>query len=351
MRPAPFIALALTTSMCAAGCRGFAVQNVRHEVFRLREQLDSGELASRPAEFAEAERFLSQIAARIRDAARRADPVEPYGGLVDPFDRFDVYVVHAMAPNAFVVGDDFAVVTLPLVLMTERADELAAALAHEMAHNVAGHVIESDVKAQWVKVGRAGLALAGFAADYARYREERRQNRFATFRLQWTTEMWNLATWAGQALLLRFLREQELDADRRAVVYLREAGYDPGAFVRLAQRFRATTGEGGGGDHPSWSERIRFVAPLVSAPSAPGPAAPPRSIEDRRLRSLQRRLALAAVRLDRERRLVPCELEIYGIAATGGMVPRLHACGSGAIAPQAAARLLGNLVALRLQQR
>lgn len=112
------------------------------------------------------------------------------------------YVQITTAIAAYVAGDQ----------------ELAAVLAHELAHNVLRHRVRLD----------AANVSRGFFGNFGRN--------------------------------ARLIRETEMEADRLSVYLLDRAGYDPEAMVRFYSRFR---GSGlnflGSATHPNWRTRIAAV--------------------------------------------------------------------------------------------
>jgi predicted Zn-dependent protease len=114
-----------------------------------------------------------------------------------------------------------------LAILRDEA-ELAAVIAHEMGHTIAGHHRE---------------AIAEMVRDVGE------------------TE---LQKWRD----LRYARDDEIQADEQAVVFLARAGYDVNAVERM---LRALGGYEGGGDedssddrHPVWRERIARAAALAT---------------------------------------------------------------------------------------
>ncbi len=101
-------------------------------------------------------------------------------------------------------------------------DELAALLAHELAHNVLRH--------------RARLRQAGV---------ERGEG-------------------ADRGRSARLIRRTELEADRWAVYLMDRAGFDPAAAVRLWTR-QSREDFISDGDHPSWSSRIAAMEAELSS--------------------------------------------------------------------------------------
>ena len=70
-----------------------------------------------------------------------------------------------------------------------------------------------------------------------------------------------------QGFLMKYSREQELDADRVGLAIMRRAGYDPEAAVAMFRKLAA--GEGAGGpaffdSHPTTGRRIEQLQELIA---------------------------------------------------------------------------------------
>ena len=116
--------------------------------------------------------------------------------------------------NAFSLPGGYVYVNVGLIERTEREDELAAVLAHEVAHVTARHAVKRYE-------GRLGSQLVQLAALASKQRAAR-----------------GLSV-AMQATRLAYARSDELEADRLAVKYLEAAGFDPGAMLTFLDKLHA----------------------------------------------------------------------------------------------------------------
>lgn len=128
---------------------------------------------------------------------------------------------------------------------------LAVVMGHEIAHATLRH----GTRAMTRQMGASAIVaiVAGVAGD---------------------GEGGQLAT-LGSALganlaNLSFGRDAELEADRRGLMYMAKAGYDPREAVGFWQRMQAASGGGGGGalekyfsTHPSNERRIQQIESLL----------------------------------------------------------------------------------------
>ncbi len=147
----------------------------------------------------------------------------------------------------------FVYLNTGLLDVLEREDEVAAVIAHELAHITESHqlkFVESThrkaVVGSMVSNALSG-ALSGLAASAVPYPAPYLSPE-ATLWYQWQQHViGNLGAelgWSmGEALTLCMItgygKRQELAADARALQYLRDAGYDPYALIRVFQKLKS----------------------------------------------------------------------------------------------------------------
>jgi predicted Zn-dependent protease len=126
-----------------------------------------------------------------------------------------------IAPGAALEGEadgDYVQVSSAMAALAGNDDELAALLAHELAHNILGHRGRLDA----LHVNRGLFASFGRNA--------------------------------------RLIRATEQEADRLAVHLLARAGYDPIKALDFWVRVRAAApGSEADPTHPSWPERLKAI--------------------------------------------------------------------------------------------
>ena len=126
-----------------------------------------------------------------------------------------------VVPDARLTGEadgDYVQVSSELAALAVSDDELAALLAHELAHNVLGHPARLDA----LHVDRGLLAFFGRNA--------------------------------------RLIRATEREADRLSIYLLARAGYDPEKAIGFWARVRAAApGSAGDPTHPPWAARLALV--------------------------------------------------------------------------------------------
>ena len=117
--------------------------------------------------------------------------------------------------NAFSLPGGYVFLNEGLIKKTASDDELAAVIAHEVAHITARHAVKRYE-------GGIGLQLAQLATIASG------QGRAAAG-----------AGIAAQAAQLAYARQDELEADRLGVKYMKAAGYDPKAMLNFLEKLEA----------------------------------------------------------------------------------------------------------------
>ncbi len=193
------------------------------------------------------EQTVARIVGRLVAASERPD--QPYR----------ITILNAPAINAFALPGGYLYVTRGLLTLASDSSEVAAVLAHEMAHVIANHAVERQNKARnAVIVSRVvNDVLDGNSAG-------------------------QLALASSQRSLAAFSRQQELEADAMGIKNIGRAGYDPFAaarFLTTMARFASyraasdTTIEKAPdflASHPSTPERVAFATRAAREFGAPG---------------------------------------------------------------------------------
>ncbi len=190
-------------------------------------------------EIARAEQHASEIVSQARSSGAKIDEqTSHYSRVVEIFNKlrkvvhrnhlpWEVHVIENEVFGAFTMGGGKVFVFTGLLegdLGVKSDDELAAVLAHEMAHVTARHPSEGSNK---ITITVAQLANKKLRSD--------------SFAASFTTN-------------------QEDEADKFSVIYSALAGYDPTAAVNIWKRMQEATGSYTGNllyDHPLNDDRAR----------------------------------------------------------------------------------------------
>lgn len=190
------------------------------------------------------EQALVPIVSRIVAASDRPD--QPYR----------ITILNAPAVNAFALPGGYLYVTRGLLALANDSSEVAAVLAHEMAHVTANHAIQRQNKARDAQIVSRAVSDVDPASG-------------------------ELALASSQRTLASFSQQQELEADAMGVRTIGKAGYDPFA----ASRFLSTMSAYGAyraaltlrdkrpdflSSHPSTPQRVDFAERAARQFGAPG---------------------------------------------------------------------------------
>lgn len=188
-------------------------------------------------------RLLTEVTDRLVKASDRPD------------QAYTVTLLDSPVVNAFALPNGRLYVTRGLVALASDTSEVAAVLAHEMAHVTLNHATaRSELELRSALVSRV---VADVLNDPDTGAQLQHQSRFA---------------------LARFSREQELEADATGVRTLAKAGYDPFAAGRFLAALNRSTGLKAGSatapdmlaTHPGTAERITQVTRAARRIGAPG---------------------------------------------------------------------------------
>jgi predicted Zn-dependent protease len=190
-------------------------------------------------------RMVAEVTDRLVRATERPD------------ETYAVTLLDSPVVNAFALPNGRLYVTRGLLALATDTSEIAAVLAHEIAHVTLRHAsARSELALRSQLVSRV---VADVLNDPETGAQLQNQSRFA---------------------IARFSREQELEADGIGVRTLAKAGYDPfgaGRFLTALNRstgMKTGTGVAGEPDmlatHPGTAERINLVTRAARLIGAPG---------------------------------------------------------------------------------
>jgi predicted Zn-dependent protease len=138
-----------------------------------------------------------------------------------PEAEFSFFVVNHHSVNAFATFGGYVGVHTGLILAAEEESELAAVLAHEIAHVTQGHLFRAIESTQKFALP---TMLAAIAAALAADSAEGGMGALA------------MGTAAVQQAQINFTRANEYEADRLGVLMLHRAGFDPMAAVSFFEK-------------------------------------------------------------------------------------------------------------------
>jgi predicted Zn-dependent protease len=194
------------------------------------------------------EQVLAKVGSRLVPASER------------PTEGYRITVLDSPTVNAFALPNGSLYVTRGLIALANDTSELAAVIAHEMAHVTARHAVErAELEQRSLVVSRVVAEVLGDATAGQMVHQ------------------------TGRVKLASFSRQQELEADQIGVATVHRAGFDPyGAprFLASLNRYSALKaarrGEYGaaGSDmlstHPATAERVAIALRAARQIGAPG---------------------------------------------------------------------------------
>ena len=163
---------------------------------------------------------------------------------------WEFHAVNSPVINAFALPGGKIFITRGLLERLENDAQLAGVLGHEIGHVTAEHIGQQITRQQIV--GTAVAVGASASGEYGAVVE-------------------TVGGVGGQGYLLKFGRDQELEADALGIRYMAELGYDPMAQAEVMKILRAAGGGGGSGlaeffsTHPASDTRIREIEEYVAA--------------------------------------------------------------------------------------
>ncbi len=131
---------------------------------------------------------------------------------------FTIKVLDNEEVNAFALPGGFFYVDSGLILAADNEAELAAVMAHEIAHVAARHATKNMTKSEIWNLASIPLMFVGGPAGFA---------------------IAEVASIAIPMTFLKFSRDAEREADLLGLEYDYAAGYDPQAFVQFFEKLNA----------------------------------------------------------------------------------------------------------------
>lgn len=159
----------------------------------------------------------------------------------DPSRVYKVTILNTPKVNAFALPGGYLYITRGLLALANDSSEIAAVIAHEMAHVTANHAILRQEKLAGSKVGED-----------------------VVHEVLGDTVAARVALAANQLQLSDFSREQELQADAIGIRMVGRAGFDPYAAARFLETMQAYQALKAGNSNP-----LDDVTFLASHPTTP----------------------------------------------------------------------------------
>jgi predicted Zn-dependent protease len=180
---------------------------------------------------ARARQLVSQVGAKVVAQSVAAKSGYPY--------RFHT-LADTRTVNAFALPGGQIFITMALLSRLETEGQLAGVLGHEVGHVIARHSAEHIAKDQLTQGLTGAFAMGSGSASAAQ-----------------------IAQVVGQMQMLKYGRDDELEADALGLRLMSEAGYDPRAMIRVMQILERASGGSRSPEfqssHPSPPRRIEEI--------------------------------------------------------------------------------------------
>jgi len=150
-------------------------------------------------------------------------------------------VANDPAPSAFALPGGYVVITRGLLAELQNEAQLAALLAHQVAHITTGHAAQELKRGPAARLASAVLDGDGRAVN-------------APLRALLTGQL------GGLLLENSFSREQEREAARLGIDYMVAAGYDPSGLIRLGEILSSKFDQE---QHPAWFSNLFHAHPFT----------------------------------------------------------------------------------------
>lgn len=186
----------------------------------------------------------------ILDRVKPALPPQPF--------PVRIQVMLDSSVNAFAAPAGYVFVNSGLIELMQGEDEIAAVVAHELAHVSERHIAQNIEQSKKLSLVTLAGVLAGALLGAG------------GSELGQALSIGSLA--GGQAAALKFSRDDEREADRIGLSFLTQAGYEPEAMMRTFQHMLQQMRMSGHNTppaymltHPGLNERIGSVQDMVDS--------------------------------------------------------------------------------------
>lgn len=208
----------------------------------LQEELATGRLvagqilgAAKLLPDAKLQKYVNLVGRRVADQSERKDLSWSFG------------VVDSTAVNAFAAPGGQILITTQLLQLLESEDELAAVLAHEVAHVVRKHHYRVIRKQRMLEFGAQAVKI-----DDASGMSDK------------------LSAMVAQILARGLDQSAEFEADRDGMIYAARAGYDASALIRVLEKLANLSAKEPAGElllstHPPVESRRLALAKQVNS--------------------------------------------------------------------------------------
>ncbi len=184
--------------------------------------------------------------------------------LDEPFidEDWEIEVFEDPVINASVLPGGKIAINTGLIDITENQDQLAAVIAHEIAHTIENHVFDRQKKAMRTKIGTA--IGAGVIAGNIANRTITSQSDIYTMNNQINALNTMGSVLSEYGLQLPYERKQETEADIIGIKLMAKAGFNPFASISIWKNMPKDNVPEFAKSHPSPENRIKGLSSQLS---------------------------------------------------------------------------------------
>ena len=205
----------------------------------------AAQLGDRMASQVESEKPLDPSSASQQRIAGIGRRLLPHANTARaPYDFTFKVIEEPGTVNAFALPGGHIYATSGLLQLADTDGQLASVVAHEIAHVTQRHIAERMATQYGLQV-LGSVALGGDAGTLSQL----------------------AGSVVQQGFLMKYSREQELEADRVGLGIMKRAGYNPEAAVEMFRKLAAGEGKGGPAffsSHPTTGRRIEQLQGLIA---------------------------------------------------------------------------------------
>ncbi len=191
-----------------------------------------------------AARLVRTMGERLVGSSRLAD--SPY--------RFRFTLLNdRQTVNAFALPGGPVFITRALLERLENEAQLAGVIGHEIGHVVHRHGAQRMAQGNLAQMLSVAVGIGASGEDHGR---------LATM----------AAAVAGQAIMMKYSRGDELESDDQGLTYMIDAGYDPSEMIQVMQILKSATREGSDqrppdflASHPHPDDRMAAIRKFVES--------------------------------------------------------------------------------------
>jgi predicted Zn-dependent protease len=169
-----------------------------------------------------------------------------------PEIEWEFYVLDSQVINAFALPGGKVFISRGLMAKMNNEAQLAGVIGHEIGHVTARHGNERMGKALLAQGLILAAGIGGAVSDE-----------------EWLQVLGVGTAVGGQLFLLKYSRENELEADALGVRYMAKVGYNPVGQIQVMEILREASGGGGGqpewlSTHPASDTRIAALEEIIT---------------------------------------------------------------------------------------